>query len=218
MRKSILKAAALVLLLALSLSLISCERDREYDAAEVEAAARALIEKSVLLNEIYYGKGIPADELSSEGSQKYKPANFIWLDENGFETVDELKQMTSKVYTSGYCEAIFASAFGSSSGADDNIEAYARYIQEYEDPEKKTPRHILVDIKAKPLFTSENEYIYSTLTATHSKGERVLVNIDVKVTSADGAEQTRALTVALVEQGGVWLLDGPTFLNYFSPN
>ena len=217
MFKNTVKIIALALCIALSFSLISCEKDREYDPAEVTAAAKTLVEKSVLLNEIYYGKGIPADELSSEGSQKYKPANFIWLDQNDFETVKELKQMTSKVYTSGYCESIFSSAFGSAMGTDDNIELYARYIQVYE-ADGETPRHILVDIYAEPLFTSTNEYLYDTAVATHSKGERVFVNMDVKVTSEEGKVQTRTLTIALVEEGSEWLLDGPTFLYYFSPD
>ena len=57
MMRRLLKAVAVLLIIAaLPLSLISC--DRKYDEEEVKAAAKELIAASIPLNDIYYGEGV----------------------------------------------------------------------------------------------------------------------------------------------------------------
>ncbi len=218
--KKIFRFLSVVLIIASILSVVSCaERDREYNAEEVAVAAKALIESSELLNEIYYGKGIPYELGSSEGSYKYKPANIIWLDQKGFQTVDELKEMTRKVYTESLCNSIFAAKLGSMQDATGTIESFARYVQVYESEDPTLPRHILVDIKAEPIFVCENEYLYDTLKVTHSKGEKVYITVDVVVTrpaeNGDDAAKTETLTLTLplIEEENGWRISGYTFLN-----
>ena len=59
MRRRLLSAVVSFVMICLSLSgLCSCEKDREYNEAEVLAATADLIEKSLPLNEMFYGKGI----------------------------------------------------------------------------------------------------------------------------------------------------------------
>ena len=90
------------LILSLCVNLFSC--DREYDEEVIKAVTPSLIEESLILNEIYWGEGIP---YIPSTSSVYCEANFIALSELGFYTIDELKEKTDKVFSKKYCEYIF---------------------------------------------------------------------------------------------------------------
>ncbi len=219
MKRQLLKVIPMIMAFILALSLTSCkEKNREYDAAEVAAAAKELIAKSELLDDIYFGKGIPADEFStSPGTGYYKPANFVWLEQNGFSTINELKKMTTDVYTIGRSEEIFASALGGISGADGlAIEVFSRYTQKYvNNIEGGEEECILVNTNPKyePIFTAKkNTHLYDTLVVTESVGERVYVTIDVLVETESGTKTVNQ-TIALIEEANGWRLDNSTFAN-----
>ncbi len=220
MKSHLIKAISLITALILALSITSCKEkveNREYDAAEVSAAAKELIAKSELLDDIYFGDGIPADELvTSPGTGYYKPANIIWLEQNGFSTIEELKKMTTDVYTTGRSEEIFASTLGGISGADGlTIEIFSRYYQKYvNNIEGGEEECIMVNTKPKngPLFTAENMHLYDTLVVTESVGERVYVTIDVLVENENGTKTVNQ-TLALIEEANGWRLDSSTFAN-----
>ncbi len=210
------RLSALLLMFTLSFSLFSCgEKNREYDEEEVSAAAIALIKESKFLDVIYFGDGIPADTLSTEGFAYYKPANFIWLDENGFSTLEELKKMTTNVYTSSYSQLLFSSTFSGISGADGSAgEVLARYIQKYvgDDP-LAGEECILVYTRTEPLYTADkNEHLYETLKVTESRGQRVFITIDVLVTEGDVTERVTQ-RIGLIEEADGWRLDNSTFAN-----
>ena len=216
MKKGILKKApALLICIVLTLFSTSCgeEKDREYDELEVVSAAADLIKGTELLNEIYYGTGIRYNPV---GNQTYQQADELWLMSKGFSTVEELKKMTRKVYTTDYCNIIFASAFESAKDAYGNVESFARYIQMYDESSEANPEptYILVNTSVKPLFEDTVEYAYETLRVTRVKGRKVYVSIEATVTSSDGKSQTREIEVALIEEADGWRLDEPTYLKY----
>ena len=100
------KILSLILAALLLLSLLSCGKDknRSYDEAEVKAAAQELIKKSERLNKIFWGEGIPYVE--EYGYTGYYPADPIYLMENGFLTVDDLKEDAEKVLKSAEANAV----------------------------------------------------------------------------------------------------------------
>ena len=128
MKKIITLILVFSLAFSLSLGLSSC--DREYDANEVSTAAKDLIEKSLFLNKIYWGEGIPY--MPSVSASLYCEADFIALSGLGFYTVDELKKKTKEVFSKAYCEDIFETSFSSIKDGEE-IQFYARYYQKYED-------------------------------------------------------------------------------------
>ena len=72
------KIISLFLILVLVLSFFGCKKEndgeqiknREYDKAQVEEAAKLLLEKSVTVNEILFGRGIEFVEDNSNGIYK----------------------------------------------------------------------------------------------------------------------------------------------------
>ena len=58
------------------------------------------------------------------------------------------------------------------------------------------------------------EYLYDTLTGTHSEGETVYVKIQANVTRDEEHSQIREMVIGLVEEETGWRIDTPTYLKY----
>lgn len=208
MKRFITLILAICMCFSTSLALVSC--DREYNEEEVEAAAKDLIEKSLPLNTIYWGEGIP---YIPGNVSAYCEADFIGLSKYGFSTVDELKDMTRKVFTKDYCEYIFSTAFSSVNDGEE-IQFYARYYQKYEDPEQTIPVNIMVYSKFENMLPDKIEYLYDTLTATHSEDEVVYVKVNVKVMKDEENIQIREKVIGLIEEEDGWRIDTATYIRY----
>ena len=209
MKKIITLILVFSLILSLSLGLSSC--DREYDENEVREVAVNLIEKSLFLNEIYWGEGIPY--ITSVSTALYCEANFLALSELGFYTVDELKKQTEEVFSKNYCEDIFSTSFSSIKDGEE-IEFYARYYQKYEDEFQTVPISIMVYTRFENLLPDEVEYLYDTLTVTHSEKDVVYVKVQAKVTKDAEHSQIREMIIGLIEEENGWRIDTSTYLKY----
>ncbi len=201
----------LLLVISLSLSFISC--DRSYDEEEVYEAALLLIPKSAELNTLYWGEGLMYIKNPSTSSGAYHEADYISLEKYGFRTVEEMKNLTRDVFSKEYCDYIFSAAFTSVSD-DEEIHFFARYYQKYEDSEGKIPVSIMVYEKFEPLLTDEVFYDLETLKVTHSKKDKVFVQIEATVTNKGGESQKRTKQIALVEENDGWRIDSATYLKY----
>ena len=204
------KIASLVLLTAILLLLVSCgaEKNRSYDEAEVKAAAENLIMKSERLNKIFWGEGIPYVEddplLPPQG--QYCPADPLYTYKNGMLTVDDLIKEAESVFSSSYTVSIRTSILSSSVG-NNGMTGYTRY---YQDTDNMT---IMVYKKFKPLLTDSVEYFYSGIKVIGSEGEKVIVEIPIKVTRGD-LSQERTIKVDLIEEKDGWRIDSPTYAAY----
>lgn len=211
------KIISLLLVLSLSLlSLISCG-DRKYDEAEVKAAARTLIADSVILNEIFWGSGIPYvdDQNTSDGI--YFEAYYAYHKNLGFETVDELMEMTGKVFSEKQCSLI-ESTILSSVTVGDEVYSLARYYQKVSALDNKTPVCIMVNTDCKNLLIGEAVYDLDSIEVIGSEKKTVYVTVDATVTYEDYEPQTRSIRVALVEEDAGWRIDSPTYLSYDTTN
>lgn len=208
--KKTVSLLTLVILLAFCLNLTSC--NRKYDEMVVKEEAARLIAASVELNEIYWGKGIGYINDAAGSNGAYYEANFFDLVKYEIRTVDDLKDKTRLVFSEGYCESIFQTAF-SSVVDEEELQFYARYYQKYADEYNKEPITIMVYSLAKVLLTDEIEYHYDTLQVIGSKKETVYVQIEVSVTREDKT-QRKVLKIGLVEENLGWRLDTPTYSSY----
>ena len=206
MKRIISFLLVLLTLLCSSLGLASC--DRSYDEEGVKLAAVDLIKKSEILNEIYWGEGIP---YTSSSIAVYGEANIIALQELGFFTIEELKVKTKEVFSERYCDQIFTSSFSTISDGDE-IEFYKRYYQKYADEAQLEPECIMVYTKFENMLTDTVEYLYDTLEVTHSKRDLVYVKISVKVTNSKGEVKYRDKSIALYEEEYGWRLDSSTYM------
>ena len=202
------RSVSLILTAVLLLLFVSCgaEKNRTYDEAEVKASAAELIKKTEWLNEIFWGEGIPYGEddpfLSSQG--QYCPADPIYTYKNGIDEISDLLEEAEAVFSSSYVVSIRTSILASSVG-NYGMTGYTRYYQGTET--------IMVYKKYKPLLSDTVEYDYSNISVIGSNGEKVTVEIPIKVTRGE-LYQERTIAIDLVEEKDGWRIDSPTYASY----
>lgn len=196
--------------------LSSCkEKNREYNAEEVEAALVALLPECEVLNTVYYGAGI--NYISSQNNNGvYREADFIHLNELGFNTVEELKVLTKRVFSEKLSEEIFKNKLNTT--VNDQNSELGRYYQKYSDsldPSKAEPICIMVNSVSEAIFEDRMTYDYTSAKAVGSKGQLVFVEISCTVENKDGESQTQTLKIAMFEENYGWrIASNSTFTNY----
>ena len=197
---------ALLLLVTLLFSIVSCENDREYDEGEVLAAAAELIEKSLPLNELLYGKGLSYGE---EHIGIYYKATDESLAAFGIETVEQMKNMVREIYSTDYSESILTSDAFSPITVDDVIVGYTRYYQS--EDEDGNPNGIMV--KSDYDYPLKNSYEYhANMSVIDVEGEVIVVRTMVTATSADGKVMNVNNDIRLIEEESGWRLMTPTYV------
>ncbi len=201
----IISLLLIITLLLSAFTLFSCKEKDAYPKEEVIESAKRLIKEAEKINEIYFGAGIPYID---EGEGNYKKADPEWLEENGISTTEDLKTMTTKVYSQGYSEYLFEIML-SAVKTDTAVASYASYID--------TDAGILV-------YANRTNYINGTLTyhldeisVDENTKERVRVSVGVTVENEEGSSQKRTKSFNMVKTGESWYLDSGTFLTYNNP-
>lgn len=205
---------SLILVISLSLlSLVSCG-DRKYDEAEVKAAARALISDSEILNEIFWGSGIPYIDDKNTSDGVYYEAYYAYHKNLGVETLEDLKTLAGKTFSEDQCSLI-ESTILSSVTVGDEVYSLARYYQKVSVlNDKEIPECIMVNTDWDNLLIGEAVYDLDSIEVIGSEDETVYVTVNATVTYEDYTPQTRTIRVSLVEEDAGWRLDSPTYISY----
>lgn len=193
---------SLFLILTSFISLISCERDREYDEAEVISAAESLIEKAVIINEIYYGKGIGYDEESGVGI--YKRATDESLSEFEISSIDDLRAKTLEVFSDRRANTMFSTVLNSIKD-DDVIVHYLRY---YQHTDEDGESYIMVNSQYDYYLKGSIEY-QSGIRVKDVRREIIVISVPVKLTSEDGKIKYTEIEVDMIEESDGWRFDSP---------
>jgi hypothetical protein len=183
MKRAVRIISLLLIISLLPFTLISC--DRRYDEAEVKAAAEKLLLASAVLNEIYYGEGIPYLENSEHNVSLYCEADPSALNDLGFKSIAELKRKTLEVFTEAHAETMFKGSFSgtfSQSGASN----MARYYQKFDD-NRIDPKPICIMVRSnyESMLEGEVAYKLDTLQVTHSEGDFVHATVVATVSLGD---------------------------------
>ena len=189
------RISIIFLAVAMIFSLVSCN---SHSDEEIIEAAKALIEKSYIINEIYYGKGLPITEEDSLGFA----SNYAIVDTScGFATVDDIKNATAEVYAADYCEHLYLLAFEGLSTEDNASVSYARFIDDYTDKLTmlKEIRETGADLK--------RTYDFSTIVV-----EKCVRDVaTIKVMSLVDGKEDKELKITLVYENEQWKLSTPTY-------
>lgn len=200
---------AVTLLLSLILSLLSCkeEYNREYNKEEVEHEAMRLINESLILNEIIYGKGI--DYIEDDTNLIYKKADKASLEYYKINSLSDIKTRLSSVFSKSYVDAIYRSDIFTPLVEDDVTKRYARYFEEENDGVLDIFVNICYD------YALKNSYEYvGGVVADRSVGDYVYVKATVKATREDGKVKEFPIEIRLVEEENGWRLASSTYLVY----
>lgn len=197
----------LLLIFTLAFSMTSCDRD--YDEAEVVAAAKQLLKKAEPLNEIYYGKGLRCDELSVESFGSFKLVLDEELDLYGIKTIDDLKRKTRDVFTMSCSEMIFNTRLDPIYDVNGNIIYQARYIEH--SPGADNEKFIYVDPNYTVSMTDTVEYYYDTVKVLDVEDLYLYMSVNAKITNENGESRERVIEFTMLEESSGWRLDTFTY-------
>lgn len=209
---------SVLVILATLLSLVSCKDNggsifnREYDEKQVRTEAENLIRESEILNEIYWGYGIPYTDDVNLSNGAYFPAEETYLENIGIKTIDDLKNKTRKVFSCEMCEWVFDSVL-SSVGTGTSV-YIARYVQKFGGENLDEPEYILVNKNYRVMLADEVEYDYKSIEVVGSNGNYVTVSIECTVTTEEGLSSKNRISVDLIEEADGWRIATPTYTVY----
>lgn len=207
-RQFVKRIFSTLLILALLLtSLSSC--NRSYDEEEVIAAAKELLKSAEMLNCVYYGEGISYYD-TDEAVGIYKEAQSAHLDELGFHSIDELKELTEKTFSKEYSEIMYSSVLDTLRDGE-NIAGYKRY---YDGTNENGEKIFMVNTAYKPLFKSNIVYNYDSIKVDRVKKEKIFLIVNAVVSDKEGHERSVDITITLIEEESGWRIDNPVWANY----
>ena len=206
MKKIISSLLVIVLLLS---SLVSCG-DRKYDENEVKEAAKRLIAESIVLNDIFWGNGLPYSVNRDTADGDFYEADYVYYKRLGFETVDELMALAAKTFSEDQCKMIKATVI---SRVDDPDLPLSRYYQKVS-LDTGEPESIMVNSKWNELIIGTATYDYNSVEVIESEKKIVYVTVNATVTYENNEPQQRTLKIGLIEEDDGWKLDSHTYLSY----
>lgn len=205
MKKIIMLTAALCVVIC---AFTACGGSGLSDA-EIADLYRDLIEDSYVLNDVYYGDGLPytKDEAILEELLGFSPdENGLVLDyfpvteDAAFQSEEEIRAATAKVFSPEMCEMLYEIAFSGVSTEDESKVAFARYLQQGD--------YLTVRIDlAEGAVDVGRTYDFDSMTVLVDEAERIRAEFASEV---DGKPSVN-VKITLVKTADGWRLDSPTY-------
>lgn len=178
---------------------------------ELIGIAEELLERSVLLNEIYFGDGIPYLD-GSDDSSKYREADAEYLENIGIVYLDDLKKLTRGTFSDIMCEEIFSLFLtgASENGYSEPAHYIADRAMDEESGEYEELGILVYTERSRSVLVRVGEHTsfdYTTIRVVGKEGGRVKIQLTATV-SVEGLEaQSRTKTVYIIKEADGWRLD-----------
>ncbi len=192
--KKIRLISIILSLLLITFLLTSC--GEKPDEGQFTERAKDLIERSIYLNDIYYGEGLP----QIEGA--LITGDYRAVDTEGlkFKNIAEIKAETEAVYTPEFCLSIYETAFvGISDVNGDGI--FPRYTED-------DFGVILVYDEIKNILPGERSFDYSTIEILSLTAKKAVIDIQGYT---DGEKDETLSRFTFFSYEGEFYLDTPTY-------
>ena len=204
MRMKRILSLTLVLVLLLVPMLSGCAHVGTEE--EVLSAARELFPKVEVLNQIYYGSGIPAES----GTENYRPALSSWLSERGITDLGSLERETQKVFSAALWEDISETILNPLHDVNGMVQRSVRY---YEANTAERGAFIMVNTGFSPMIRGDNRFLTDSLQVV-SLGKDIAV-VKIRVVAYVGEqEKTQEVEYDLVWEEDAWRLDSIPCVSY----
>lgn len=199
---------ALAAVLLLSVCLLSACGGSGLSEDEIRDTYRDLVEASYVLNDVYYGDGLPfvEDEKAvatllglaqgTDLSVNYMPV----AKESPLQTEDEIREATAAVFSPDMCALLFEIGFTGVSTDDEARVAFARYIQQ------DGFLTVRIDLADSAMNVSRT-YDFDQMTVIADEVGRIRASFP----SYLGGEKSVDVKITMVKTADGWRLDSPTY-------
>ena len=192
-----IKTALCIICASLSLTLISCGKGPQLD--EVKDHVAATVDKSIELNEIFYGEGLPVFTEMITGNDYY----LVDTEKSDYDTIDELKAALAEIYTTDYCTAMNEVMFV---GIADNLGSLLpRFIEE------DMSGMLMQDKYAENILPGDRVFDYAAMTMEESSKNSFTVRIPATLNGEKDADAVLTFKKEMNDGKVVWKLDSPTY-------
>ena len=200
------KLLAAVLLLSLLVSLLGCGKASD---EELILAAKPLIEKAQVLDELFSVKGIPT--LEGKPTDTYLRADASELAARGFSSYSQIRAYAASFYTEAML-AQFENTFVNSLASENTI---VRLAYCYDEKDQKGNFIALwVSAAGVNYQTDAVTYDFSTLKVEKKLRDAATLTLDATVTNENGESRAHQKTIRLVRELGEWKLDSNTAIAF----
>ena len=204
--KQRLLSLAVACLLLLS-ALCGCgSRSTPPELYEIYDEAVALIEASFAINDALLGHGLPVYEIGSEYAELNKLygaddfANYEHVTpETPYREIDDIKAAMAAVYSTDYCQSLYANLFDGFVSGSTLVRAQYR--------EDSEGLYLTTDYE--PLVTKQRIYDYATMKIVEPSSLDY-VNLEIE-SYLPGETERMSVTISLVLEEDGWRLDTPTY-------
>lgn len=199
------RAIALLLCLLASLPVLTaCGGKTPVSEEEILPVARALIERSITVNDAFLGAGIPT---TGEAFGEYLYADEAWEEEHNIHSVEDLLREVKAVYTDPVYNVLYLEA----------ITKDGRRPPDYQN--RSLPAKGILVHKDRIGWYGEDvtrEFLYDTMRMTESSATTARVTLTVRITVEGHPAQERTLGIPLVLTESGWRCDKLTCIAYDS--
>ncbi len=201
------KLISFLILLILLLNISACSEEK-YSREDIVDEMGILLEESQLLNEIYFGEGIPL-KVGGHTVGVYAEADMSsFAAKHGLKDIESIRAKTAEVFSISMCAWLDELAFHSFKTGM-TVEG-SRY---YEDPEKEG--RIMVRTTAEVYVNGKVTYDLSSLTIVSQRKNMVNTELLATVTTPEGKQRSDIIKVDLIKEQDGWRLHSPTYFVYY---
>ena len=202
-----MKKLALLLAAVLVLSLTACGGSG-LSRTEIRDTVQALVEQSYVLNDVYYGDGLPFEEdeelvatmLGMTQDAEIKVYYMPVSPAAPFLSEEEIRKATAAVFSPEMCQLLYEIAFSGVATGDEEQVSFARYIQQ------EDVLTVRLDLAASALQVNRT-YDFDNMTVLIDEGDRVRVEIP----SIVEGEKSVNVRITVIKTADGWRLDSPTY-------
>ena len=191
------------LLLILLLNFGACS-EKKYEREEIIRELEILLEESQILNDIYFGEGIPL-KMNGYVSGVYAEADMSSLASYGLTDLESIQEKTAEVFSISMCAWLNEIAFNSFKTGT-TVEG-ARYYKDTED-------RIMVRTIAEVYVDGTVEYDLSSLKILSQRKDIVSTELTATVTTPEGKQRSDTIKLDLIKEQDGWRLHSPTYFVY----
>lgn len=200
------KPLAIVLLLSLLISLVGCGKASD---EELISAAKPLIVKAQVLDELFSVKGIPV--LEGNPTDTYLRADAGELAAYGFSSYSQIRAYAASFYTEAMLRQ-FENTFVNSLSSNSGIVRVAYCYDETD--QKGNFISLWVSAEGVNYKTDSVTYDFSTLKVEKKLRDAATLTLNATVTNENGESRAHQKTIRLVRELGEWKLDSNTAISF----